>query len=364
MTGIGGVPGSAGYGGYPQGSMSGQGGTTGTGGSTGMGGTTGTGGTPSMGDYNDAGDVDDSQPYLSTIPQNFAGNPMYSGVETFGDLSNVQGTTHNQAGNVPTPQLSMSTYGANMQGLAFGDASNLPTNMQSQITPLTGNMQNVGLSGADNLSTNLHMPYSHLPAGQQYPLMQEPLSLSTGGTETYTWSTPFDYMTANQANLTLSSMPNQLPNYPPNIAVSGSAGQLPVKKPCGCGGRASVGYYSLAEKRRAEEAAQATGANNESEALTLSEEARIAALERRVESITQDTTETVQAPNSDQAVSAEGSTGTDTIKNTASNKRSRSRNRKRTAGQKKSSAKAHLHGIDRSTRSPSGTSKSKPWLSV
>ncbi len=361
MPGTGGMTGTGGFSGTP--GMSGTGGMTGTGditGTTGMGSMTGTGGAAGMGDITGSSgyDSDDTSPYLSTIPQNFTGNPLYSGVGAFGDVSHVQGTTNDSSLHAQAP-LSYSYPGGHVQGPLYSESVNVPSPVSplstasNQTWPATG-------AGADHASANMHTPYVQSMSGQLHPTIQPYDGMSTPWPEAYTWSAPFDYMTTGQANATLANMPN----YPPNLPVAGLSAQLPVKKPCGCGGRASVGYYSLAEKRRAEEAALAGGASNGSEeTLTAADEARIAALEQSVEEL-KNQVGADQTEGTDPSASADDTASLASVRRESAAGRSRSRNRKRTGGQKKSTPKVHLHGAGRTTRQGSGPSRSKPWLRV
>jgi LysM repeat protein len=446
VTDAGLMSGSGDTGGYEQGVMNGTGAVPGMGDVTGTGGTPGTGSHSQGGIYGDLSGnaqgvpgmtgelaqgmtegqsqlmngwsgMDGSQPYLTTIPQNFAGNPLYGGVGAFGDVTNVQGTSYHTTLNVPNPQLSIQQMGDNALGVyggttsnpnlqmgdnalgvyggatsnpnlqmgdnalgAYGEAASNPNpqlgvnasgnpnmgsanvpNIQSPVSTLGGNVQGIAFNGTDNVSANIHTPYMQPFAGQLNPMLQQSAGWPMGWPETYTWSAPFDYMAANNANLPLSNLPNQLPAYQPNIPVSGLANQAPNKKPCGCGGKSSVGYYSLAEKRRAEEAANAAFTNDGSESLTPSEEARIAGLEQRIEELN-GRAEADQAADDASTDQTEASTNAVNTKQATGGKRSRSRTRKRTGGQKKSGTKVHLHGIGRTSKSESAISK--PWLSV
>jgi len=355
--------------GYQQngwGEMKGTSGMSGTGmrDVTGTVGMDGSGGMPGTGSGTDMGsDLNDTQPYLSTIPQIFAGNPLYSGVGALGDASNTQGNTHYSAMNVPSPQSSVSPFHVNVPGALYSEAVNVPSPLSS-LSPASENAWGVAASGADNVSADIHTPYLHSMPGQLYPNMQQYGGVPSVWPEAYTWSTPFEYMAANNANASLSGLPNQLQNYPPDMPANVLPNQLPVKKPCGCGGRSSVGYYSLAEKRRAEEATNAANASNGSEeGLTSAEEARIAALEQSIEAL-ESKAETDQPEGTGQSEAAVGVISSANNKRETNTKRSRSRNRKRTGGQKKSNLKVHLHGMKRAARYNSNASRSKPWLSV
>ena len=362
-TGMGDVTGTVGTGGMPgTGGATGMGdvtGTVGTGGMAGTGGATGMGditGTSGMGGMtgNPGSGADDTQPYLSTIPHHFAGNPLYSGVGAYGDVSNAQATTNYPAANVLSPLSSVSPLGENIQGALYSEAVNVPSPLSS-VSPASNHAWGTATEGTGNVAANIQTPPM---SGQLYPSAQQ--GISSPWPEAYTWSTPFEYMASN-ANISPYTLPNPLPNYPPNLPANALPNQLPVKKPCGCGGRAQVGYYSLAEKRRAEEASNPAATSIDSDAgLTKEEEARVSALEQSIESLESK----AGSDQSDQSTASDGTISSASVKRETSGKRSRSRNRKRTGGQKKSNPKVHLHGVNRTLRYESGTSKPKPWLSV
>ena len=179
-----------------------------------------------------------NQPYLSTIPQHFSGNPMYSGVGSLPSASNLQ-----SAEQIANPS-------------AHPHAAN--TGLLPQSSPenaMHWSVASIGYGAESGTSVNIHAPYSY--PGSNVSAVNSPyaygsmsgLGAGIGWPETYTWSTPFAHHSSA---------------YPSYFAPA--HGFQPVaggKKPCGCGG-SGIGYYSLAEKQRAEN----DGANVQAETST------------------------------------------------------------------------------------------------
>lgn len=192
----------------------------------------------------------DYQPYLSTIPQYFAGNPMYSG-GAYGTVPTMpQGNAHNMA------------YA--QDGSAMTAMSNLPNAVSN--TPNISNASTVGTNAPNLMSFGMEVPVNPgvsqaggmMTAGQagsvtspltanQYTHSWNPNQWLGNWPQEYTWSMPFEQMSS--AKPLTSVQPYAPVQLHSPVASPYQAG---VKRPCGCGGRPKVGYYSLAEKRIAE----------------------------------------------------------------------------------------------------------------
>jgi len=248
------------------------------------------------------------QPYLSTIPQYFASNPMYSGVGSYGDMAAA-----------PAPQAHM---------------SNTPV-------PASSEASGVMPHAVGNWSANIHVPYTP-QMNQPYNVSWNPNNWLGGWPQEYTWSMPFEQMAFTQA---------------PGDAVAFPY-QAPAKRPCGCGGggKERVGHYSLAEKERAESAqAQATDPYNDT--FTAAEEERIAALEERVADLNAIAHGEVNEENSSEEVE----TPTVEVKRSL-NKQTRNSKRRRSTQRRKRTSRAHVHT---GKQLPSERNlPALPWLNV
>lgn len=285
-----------------------------------------------------------NQAYLSTIPQHFSGNPMYSGV-----------------GPLPSSTSQSSAYQANPSaylhtantGMPLSYPPQAPQALQAQAgqhSPANAMHGGAGaLSAGMGAPVNIHAPYNY-PGG--YSSMNVPYpygAMSSAGTgsgwhETYTWSTPFAQL----------AMPNSSMFAPAQSYMPAN------KKPCGCG-KSNVGYYSLAEKKRMEndEAAQAQAES----AIHTDAPGNHAARDEQVDA--QETTENEQSPTreSDLQVASQAAS------NNSQTKRSKSRSAKRSRTRKgRSNHDVQLHAkhstSSKQRRLEANAKEGRLWINV
>lgn len=307
-----------------------------------------------------------NQQHMSTIPQHFANHPMYSGVASFDDKKNDHLIPQSVIPSLPqtlqTPYQGNQPIGISNEPLGTGNIAPLSSNVPmgtGNVAPLSSNVpmgtdyvapfsSNVPMGASNiapfmgNVSPNTMMPYTQQSPNSFFASNTSPNLWSSGSIESYTWSTPFDYMKDKQT---------------PHYQVQGMPQQMTYKKPCGCGGgkRVQVGHYSLQEKLIAEGAESQQADSETVQEVTSSVEERITALEQRIEDRKNDERgdSAAKVQSAEQAIPA----------NKSVNRKKRKAAAKRTDIRKKRTPRAQVHSHEW-LHEPEPSFQVFPWLNV